>query len=208
MVLPTLPHHHAILPVSRDWLPVRSHAFEVCERPFDDGLRRSCPCYTPPEGRHERRRTEANETTTETGEDPFSRRPSTPHLRLQSPCARSTTSPATCPCGIGPTITAALQRPDLLVNVLAVYLTVAHERHQARDHAKSPGGGDSAGHAGGRRRRARHGRPLVRWPPFSTGHGPDVRRPLPPPGRGAKSFCLVSGCFRDIEAGPEAMGWA
>ena len=30
----------------------------------------------------------------------------------------------------------------------------------------------------------------------------------PPPGRGAKSFCLVSGCFRDIEAGPEATGWA
>lgn len=29
-----------------------------------------------------------------------------------------------------------------------------------------------------------------------------------PAGRGAKSFCLVSGCFRDIEAGPEATGWA
>ena len=27
-------------------------------------------------------------------------------------------------------------------------------------------------------------------------------------GRGAKSFCLVSGCFRDIEAGPGATGWA
>ena len=26
------------------------------------------------------------------------------------------------------------------------------------------------------------------------------------PGRGAKSFCLVSGCVWDIEAGPEAMG--
>ena len=28
----------------------------------------------------------------------------------------------------------------------------------------------------------------------------------PGPGRGAKSFCLVSGCVWDIEAGPEAMG--